>query len=395
MSRDRRRRRRGHRHGLHRDRPRRGAAAHRRPGPRRPRQHPGARRRPGGQPSSVRARLRLPRRAPRDPAVDVVHVTSPNDLHLPQALGDPRGRPARRLREAARDDRGGVRASWSTLAAASGLVNAANFNIRYYPLNQHAREVVAAGELGEVRLVTGRYFQDWLLHDSDWNWRLEPDQRRRAPRGRRHRLALARPDGVRDGSARSSSVMADLATFIDGAPRADRAGRDLLDRAIATETVDAPDRAPRTPRRSSCASRTAPAARSASRQISAGRKNSLQYEIDGSDVAVGLGFRAARPALARPPRPPQRDPHPEPGPDGTVRTGCRGTTRVAMSRASPTRSQPISERSTRTSTAGRPISPSRAYPAFADGHDEMLVNDAIAPEARLGRWVDVGHATRH
>src|SRR6478609_8938727 len=29
------------------------------------------------------------------------------------------------------------------------------------------------------------------------------------------------------------------------------------------------------------------------------------------------------------------------------------------------------------------------YPTFADGHDEMLVNDAIAESARLGRWVDV------
>ena len=29
------------------------------------------------------------------------------------------------------------------------------------------------------------------------------------------------------------------------------------------------------------------------------------------------------------------------------------------------------------------------YPTFADGHDEMLVNDAIAESARAGRWVDV------
>ena len=29
------------------------------------------------------------------------------------------------------------------------------------------------------------------------------------------------------------------------------------------------------------------------------------------------------------------------------------------------------------------------YATFADGHDEMLVNDAIAESARLGRWVDV------
>ena len=38
--------------------------------------------------------------------------------------------------------------------------------------------------------------------------------------------------------------------------------------------------------------------------------------------------------------------------------------------------------------AGRP-SERPAYPTFADGHDEMLVNDAIAESARLSRWVDV------
>ena len=38
--------------------------------------------------------------------------------------------------------------------------------------------------------------------------------------------------------------------------------------------------------------------------------------------------------------------------------------------------------------AGRP-SERPPYPTFADGHDEMLVNDAIAESARLGRWVDV------
>ena len=71
---------------------------------------------------------------------------------------------------------GRIRPSWSDSAAASGLVNATNFNIRYYPLNQHANEFIAGGGLGDVRLVTGRYFQDWLLLESDWNWRLQPDR---------------------------------------------------------------------------------------------------------------------------------------------------------------------------------------------------------------------------
>jgi hypothetical protein len=41
--------------------------------------------------------------------------------------------------------------------------------------------------------------------------------------------------------------------------------------------------------------------------------------------------------------------------------------------------------------AGRP-SDHPTYPTFADGHDEMLVNDAIAESARLGRWVEVVRA---
>jgi predicted dehydrogenase len=38
--------------------------------------------------------------------------------------------------------------------------------------------------------------------------------------------------------------------------------------------------------------------------------------------------------------------------------------------------------------AGRP-GPTPRYPTFADGHDEMLVGDAVAESARTGRWVDV------
>ena len=34
-------------------------------------------------------------------------------------------------------------------------------------------------------------------------------------------------------------------------------------------------------------------------------------------------------------------------------------------------------------------SPHSGYPTFADGHDEMLVGDAIARSAREGRWVAV------
>ena len=32
--------------------------------------------------------------------------------------------------------------------------------------------MVRDGALGEPRYVTGAYHQDWLLTETDWNWRL-------------------------------------------------------------------------------------------------------------------------------------------------------------------------------------------------------------------------------
>ena len=52
-------------------------------------------------------------------------------------------------------------------------MNAVCFNLRYYAQNQNAAALVAAGAIGRPRLVTGHYLQDWLLLETDWNWRLD------------------------------------------------------------------------------------------------------------------------------------------------------------------------------------------------------------------------------
>ena len=271
------------------------------------------------------------------------------------------------------------------LAARTGLVNAANFNIRYYPLNQHAHEVVTSGDLGDVRLVTGRYFQDWLLLDSDWNWRLQPE---------------------RGGALRAvgdiGSHWLDLMTFVTGqrvdrghggagdvhraAPRADRPGRDVLDRGGHGDRHAATSR-PRTRRRSCCASRTARAARSASARSAPGRKNSLQYEIDGSESSVawdseqpdqiwfGHRDRANEILIKNPALMGEAGRAAAALPGGHVEGF--GDTFAAHFRAVYA-----------DVAAGGP-SARPTYPTFADGHDEMLVNDAIAESARVGRWVDV------
>jgi len=60
------------------------------------------------------------------------------------------------------------------LAAKAGVVNAIDFNYRYYPLVQEAKAMVANGKLGDIFHANGSYTQDWLYLATDWNWRLVP-----------------------------------------------------------------------------------------------------------------------------------------------------------------------------------------------------------------------------
>ena len=50
-----------------------------------------------------------------------------------------------------------------------------NFNYRMNPLVQDMKNRVLAGEIGKPVLVHGSYLQDWLLYDTDYNWRVEAE----------------------------------------------------------------------------------------------------------------------------------------------------------------------------------------------------------------------------
>ena len=132
--------------------------------------------------------------------------------------------------------------------------------------------------------MTGRYFQDWLLHETDWNWRLEPDKGgalRAVGDIGSHWLDLM----TFITGQPVVSVMADLATFIGQRQQPTRAGRDVLHGARRRDRHAG--HGARGRRAPSCsASPTALAASVSLSQVSPGRKNSLQYEIDGSDAAA-------------------------------------------------------------------------------------------------------------
>ena len=321
-----------------------------------------------------------------DDAVDVVHVTSPNQLHHPQVKAIlAAGRHV--ICEKPLTMTSAESAELVALAASTGLVAAVNFNLRFYPLNQHVSGLVRGGGIGDIRLVTGRYFQDWLLFDTDWNWRLEKAQGgalRAVGDIGSHWLDLT---SFMTG-LRVEAVFAELTTFIP--VRRKPAGSVLTfstERAAETLPVeiDTEDVALLLVRYEGGARGSV-----AVSQLSPGRKNSLAYEIDGSESAVAWdsetpeqlwqGHRdSANEVLIRNPalmnaagRKAARLP-------GGHVEGFADTFGAAFSAVYD------------DVMAGKP-SASPAYATFADGHEEMLLGDAILDSAASGRWVEVPRA---
>jgi predicted dehydrogenase len=318
-----------------------------------------------------------------DPAVDVVHVASPNALHYPQV---------RQIVQAGRHvvcekPLATTSAESSVLAdeaQAAGVVAAVNFNLRFYPLNQHVRQLVAEGGIGVPRLISGHYLQDWLLFETDWNWRLEPEvggELRAVADIGSHWLDLA---AFLTGDP-ISHVLADLTTFVPVRRQPTGPVRTFGDGRLGA-TVD---REIRSEDAASILLRFASGARGAVTvsQVSPGRKNSLRYEIDGSVAAAA--WNSERPdelwvgrrdgpneLLLRNPALMNRAGAEAAYLPGGHAEGFADTFKAAFTAIYA------------DVAAGGP-SASPAYATFADGHDEMRVNDAIAESARSGTWTAV------
>ena len=109
-----------------------------------------------------------------DPEIKVVHLATPNYLHHAQARAALlAGKHVVCEKPLAMNSK--ESAELVKLAAEKKLVNAINFNLRFYPLVQQARAMVQNGELGNLFILQGTYLQDWLLYPTDWNWRLQPE----------------------------------------------------------------------------------------------------------------------------------------------------------------------------------------------------------------------------
>ena len=106
-----------------------------------------------------------------DADVDCVHLATPNRLHFEQAKASiAAGKHV--LCEKPLAMNSAESAELVRLAAASNVACGVNYNIRYYPLCLEAADRVRNGIVGDVYHVTGSYFQDWLFHETDFNWRV-------------------------------------------------------------------------------------------------------------------------------------------------------------------------------------------------------------------------------
>jgi predicted dehydrogenase len=108
----------------------------------------------------------------RDPTISAVHICTPNAQHFSMAkdalLAGKHVLCEKPLATSVEEGEELV-----SLAAKQGLRNCVCHNLRYYPMVQQMRAMREAGDLGEILVVQGTYSQDWLLYDTDWNWRVE------------------------------------------------------------------------------------------------------------------------------------------------------------------------------------------------------------------------------
>jgi predicted dehydrogenase len=218
----------------------------------------------------------------RDPDIDVVHVCTPNHLHLPLAEAAlAAGKHVICEKPLALDVAGAQRLV--DAAAESGLHAAVPFVYRYYPTVREARERVERGRTGPLRLLHGTYLQDWLLRPDDSNWRVDE-----------------RLGGASRAFADIGSHWCDLAEFVSG---------HRIARLSARLITAVPERLSEQGRHAFASGGDGGEARTVATedaalvqfetdggafgsvvvsQISAGRKNRLWIELDGAEEALAF-----------------------------------------------------------------------------------------------------------
>jgi predicted dehydrogenase len=318
-----------------------------------------------------------------DGEVTCVHIGTPNTLHFDMVSRALRaGKHVLCEKPLAMDSK--ESGELVKIAEGAGLEAGVNYNIRYYPLNIHARGMVQAGDLGNIHSIVGGYTQDWLLYATDYNWRV-----------------LAEKGGAMRAVSDVGTHWMDLMMFITGLepqavfadlltlhetrqqPKGEvqtfsgggGAEQETEDVQITTDDIGA------------VLFRYKDGGRGSMwvSQVTPGRKNCVRYEIAGASKSLywnsespndlWVGSRDERNQLA------MKDP-------GNMAGGAPG---YADYPAGHNEGYPDSFkmcfRAFYNKVAG--IESEVPYPTFADGHKDIVICDAILESHRTERWVEI------
>jgi len=208
-----------------------------------------------------------------DPGIDVIHNTTPNHLHFDVSMAALRAgkhvvadKPLAMNAEQCRQ--------LHDAALRAGVAHVVTFNYRGNPLVQHARALVAQGDMGKVTFVHGQYLQDWLADDTVYSWRLDP---------RKSGASSALLDigshwcdlAEHVSGLRITSVLADLATVVPVRYRTSAAGKRQRVKVTSEDLA-------------SVLLRFDNGARGCLRvgQVLPGHKNDLQLEVNGRTASL-------------------------------------------------------------------------------------------------------------
>ena len=321
-----------------------------------------------------------------NPEITVVHLTTPNYLHHAEAKAALlAGKHVVCEKPLAMNSK--ESAELVKLAAEKKLVNAINFNLRFYPLMHQARDMIQSGELGQLYIMQGSYLQDWLLYATDWNWRLQPELggtlRAVADIGSHWLDLLTFISGLK-----VEEVYADFKTFLPLRKKPAKLVETFTGKVL--QPSDYIDQPIHTEDYASILLHYENGARGVLTvaQVCAGRKNRLYFEIDGAKQSLAWDSEHPNDMWIG-----RRD-----GPNGLLMKDpslLTAETRQIVSypgghqEGFPDTFKQLQSKVYRYLQAGN-MDAKPDFPTFADGHYEMLLCEAVERSAKEGCWMKVG-----
>jgi predicted dehydrogenase len=320
-----------------------------------------------------------------DETVDAVHLAVPNVLHYEfskKALQAGKHVMCEKPLAMNSDET----AELAELAKSSNVAAAVCYNIRYYPMNLQARAMAAQGDLGEIYAINGCYIQDWMLYDTDYNWRVLAEQggelRAVSDIGTHWMDLVLSITGLE-----VDSVFADLNTVHKVRKRPTGEVETFTGKQaeeMATEPIDIT-----TDDYGCILFRFTNGARGSLNvsQINAGRKNTLRYEIAGAKCSVAfnsetpndlwIGYRGKPNELfTRDPSQLAELPSGFTNYPGGHNEGFPDAFKQCF-------------RSFYQYIAAGDFSATPLFPTFAEGHREVILCEAILESHRQEKWVKI------